>query len=541
MRRRKVRSPLPDARQPLTLQITAQIEELTHILGPADMSRGYRETCVSASRADILRGLLGTLTRPYPHAHIIWLRGVPGSGKSVILNTIGKHLFELHRCGAFLFVNRGDAVTSDPRRVIPTLAYQLACFHPLFAQNIASQVYTRRDITYSSFETQVEYLLLKPLNAFAKSHDLGPIVIIFDAVDECGTSESRRGLLRALTALFEKLPSMFRVLIASRDEPDIRVALSHAAVEIRDLRIDDESTTSDIIHFFKDRLARIANDYALPPDWPGDQAIQRLVDLAGGLFIWASTTIRFIEGGLPEERLDRVLDRALDRQPTRRLDELYRVALAQPFDLADASVLAAVRPVLGAIVVAREPVTDELLSELLGLKLGIVRHILSHLRALLQGGSGVPIRILHQSFMDFLCDRERCQDLQWYIEPSDHHINLATGCFRLMERDLKFNIAGVETPYFGNHDIDRERIDGAITPALAYASTHWVTHLEFVSVSSDFLADALAYFIQDQFFFWLEVFSLTNRMALSSNILRRAAWWCSVSFFCYGVVNACSS
>ena len=427
-------------------------------------------------------------------------------------------------------------MNGDPRRVIRTLAYQLASFNSDYAEKLASQIKRRPQITSSSFNAQFQHLLSEPLSSLAMSCDLGPIIIVLDALDECGDRESRKELLRELSAGLSKLPSMFRVLIASRDEPDIRVALSRPNIDIRDVEIDDESTMSDISQFFRCHLVSNSPafvDYDLPPDWPGDQAIEELVNRAGGLFIWASTTIRFVEGGIPNQRLKKVLQASAHGEPHDKLDELYWVALSHPFRSSDQSEVELVCSILGAIMVAREPLTDEQLSDLLNLELGDVRGILSRLQPLLQWRRGAPVRVLHTSFTDFLCDVERCRDSRWCITASTHHQNMVYGCLQVMRRDLKFNICGIETSYYRHKEIDgiQERIDAIITPVLMYAGQYWADHLDFVSLSDSrsYLADAIMHFIEYQVLYWIEVFSLKNRMSTVSVILKKVAIWTRVS------------
>lgn len=147
---------------------------------------------------------------------------------------------------------------------------------------------------------------------------LGRIIIVLDALDECGTRETRRGLLHTLFASHSRLSNMFRILIYSRDEPDIRAAAScRIDVDTQDVPINDETTTRYVELFFRQRLSR-----NLSSGWPGNEAIQRLTDLGGGLFIWASTTVRFIESGTQELRLKRVLDGSAHGAPHDRLDDL---------------------------------------------------------------------------------------------------------------------------------------------------------------------------------------------------------------------------
>jgi len=346
----------------------------------------------------------------------------------------------------------------------------------------------------------------------------------------------REGLLHTLSGGLAKLPSMFRLLMASRDEPDIQTVLSSLNVDVRDVPIGDEST-SDVKLLFKQRLASNARAFVgrhLSSDWPGEPVIQQLVTLSGGLFIWASTTIRFIASGFPDERLEQVLSVSADSGSHVGLDTLYRVALTHTFGSYNESEFKVVHSILGAIVVAREQLTDEQLSQLLGPKIRDVQEVLARLQPLLRGGQGLPVQVLHTSFTDFLCDLKRCQDPQLHINPSTHHLDLASGCLRVMKRDLKFNICGIETSYYRNKEIEgiQELVDGAITPVLLYASYYWVDHLESGSVSppgSHPVVEAVTSFINHRFLYWIEVFSVKGQMSMASVILRNAANWARVS------------
>jgi len=504
-------------------------------LGPVDMNLANRKACLPETRLDILQDLFISLTVPNPRHNIIWFHGQAGSGKSTILYTLAQCFSKLHRRGAFLFWDRNDVVNSDPDRVIRTLAYQLARFNTIYARRLASLVNADPDITKASLDEQFQTLVQEPLATLAEGHNLGPIIIILDALDECGTVETRQNLLDVLSARLAMLPKMFRILVASRDEPEIRVSISHLDIDEKDLSINDESTRLDLLRLFRRRLvsntSRFAG-YELPPDWPGDEKIRQLVDLAQGLFIWASTSIRFIESGPPQDRLKKVLDAKAHGEPHRKLDKLYHIALTHPFSSHDGDERNAVRSILGAIVVAREPLTDDDLGQLLGLEQGRVHGILSRLRPILRWNKGKPAQLLHASLTDFLCDSERCDDPQWHIDTSSQHYNLASFCLQLMQRDLKFNICGIETSHRRHMEIDgiQERIDRAITRVLMYASQHWADHLELGSLSrpdSNLVHEAMD-FINNRLLFWIEVFSLKNQMTRISDILRKAANWAKV-------------
>ena len=212
------------------------------------------------------------------------------------------------------------------------------------------------------------------------------------------------------------------------------------------------------------------------------------------------------------------------------------IALTHSFASYADNELEYVHPILGAIIVAHEPLTDEQIGQLLGLGMDIVQDVLSRLQPLLQGGHGRPVRFLHASFIDFLCDLERRQPdtPNWHVViMSTCHLDLASRCLHVMEQDLKFNICGIETSYYRNKDIEgiQERVEQAITPVLMYASRYWADHLESGSVSEADLhpfAGRVKDFFTRRFLYWIEVFSLKEQMSMIPVILRKATNWTKV-------------
>ena len=471
--------------------------------------------------------------------NVLWLYGVAGSGKSTISTTIAQYCHDIRRCGAFLFFNRNDPTNSDPAIVIRTLAHQLARFHPLIRDVISNRIEDRPEIVTAPIRTQFDSLLREPLNALPALHSQGPIIIVLDALDECGDATSRKTLLKVLSTELMRLPLVFRVLITSRDEFDIHISLTRPNVALKELDITNMAAAQDISAYFQYSLSELPLEaFQLPSDWPGDTIIQKLTQMAGGLFIWASTAVKFIEeGNRPQKSLDNLLCLSSYDDSQVRLDELYCTALrlAIKWDVdADAVYFCAV---LGAIVVARIHLTDTLLCKILGCPADVVQVILSHLRCLLQWSPGQPIHILHTSFTDYLCNPEQCQQHPWFIQSMDHHHDFAIACFQIMKHNgLCFNICGIETSHLKNMEVPgiSEKIDKAIPPQLAYASQYWMDHLELASNRHVILKE-VEYLMHHQFLHWLEVLSLTNSVSLAGSALLKTAAWVKVRILIYNV------
>jgi hypothetical protein len=430
--------------------------------------------------------------------------------------------------------NRSDAANSDPSHVIPTLAYHLAQFSPQFAEKLVEKVQERRDIRRISLKTQFETLLEEPSNVVAALADQPPIIILIDGLDECGDEKSRKGFLEILSKCVPKLPPLFRILAASRDEKDIRSAFSQPDINIEKipLRTEDDNTTRDIAEYFRQRLMSIAKNSGRPSNWPELDVIKQLTQCAGGLFIWASTAVGFVEDGPPDERLQTLLDISAQGESLAKLDKLYHLTLLNQFESFFPREHETLRQILGAIMVAREGLTDDVLCQLLGLKLQTVHDFLSRLCSLLQWNSGERIGA-HASFLEFLGDRERCTDLRWYIDEPAHHRRLTAACFGIMHNHLRFNICGLETSYYKNKAINRinELVDENITADIMYGCQYWAYHLDLGVTTGSTTAGfpgEIRFFLRERFLFWLEVFSLKDCLGTTPTILRVAAGWCKV-------------
>jgi hypothetical protein len=100
---------------------------------------------------------------------------------------------------------------------------------------------------------------------------------------------------------------------------------------------------------------------------------------------------------------------------------------------------------------------------------------------------------------------------------------------------LRKDICGIRDMWKLNaevQDLD-DRVATCIPAHLQYACRHWATHLSEASPCADSAADdvcdGLMLFLSVHLLHWLEVLSLTRRLAEALPALRRAQDWASVS------------
>ena len=137
------------------------------------------------------------------------------------------------------------------------------------------------NILASSFHLQFQKLFLDPLSSIPTTQ----IVIVLDALDECGADE-RETLLEVLASDFRKFPSYIRTIITSRSEIGVCNTLeSQGHILAFELDITSSANSDDILSFFRYRMSLIRNNkrhMRLEIDWPGEEVFRTLVQRASG-------------------------------------------------------------------------------------------------------------------------------------------------------------------------------------------------------------------------------------------------------------------
>lgn len=380
----------------------------------------------------------------------------------------------------------------------------------------------------ASADSLFEELIQNPLTECEnKVH--GPIVIILDAIDECGTHSSRRGLMQLLQNKFANLPSKFRFLVTSRPEFDISEALSSPR-DVTTFELDSKSTDSrnDVHTYLSQELPKAILKQA-PEGWTWDKIIEALSKAAAGLFIWASTLVKMVlENTFPFQYLE---DLVL-KPKSLSLQGLYDAALKGAFSWDDATT-STFSKVIALVLFGNTQLSDKTIDGILGLATNAgSANILSKLRSLIAYDSGKPIRLHHTSFSDYLMS-DGCRGNSWFIDSISQKQMIATRCYDVMASSLCFNICDLKTSFVRNDDVTDlgDRIENKIPPHLVYACCFWAQHLRDVTFCDDLLKQ-LTKFAHEHLLYWFEVLSLTkNFYHLAVQALRDAIEWIGVSLF----------
>jgi NACHT domain len=499
-------------------------DQLLSKLQSVAMDEYNRFTCLPKTRLDVIKSITEWIADQSNNAQkVLWLYGLAGSGKSTLSTTIARIMRDLHRLGAFFFFNR-DIPERNAATIIRSLAYQLALFDPGIGAEISRIVENNQNIAGMPLKFQFGQLLsAKALSSVEWSG--GPIVLVIDALDECGSEADRKILLQALSEGFAILPPFIRVILTSRQERDIEDAFaSHRAVDSYNLDVRPKATQEDISEFLQHHLAeirRVNNRYIrFESDWPGDDKVRALSQCASGLFVWASTAILYIDSHDPRLRLDELIRQqsvASSSNPFANLDRLYRTGLQSAGKWTDPLFCSDCCDIFGVIVCARIPLSCAAIDSLLASPRSCLQSI-SRLRCFLRGDETDAVRMLHPSFHDYLSSRSRGE--AWFIDIEQHNENLATNCINLLNESLRENICGFKLP----HPVSNE----TLSEAVSYACSFWVEHVCMIIHITDRIGERIYEFLREHLLHWIEAMAILKSHGNTIRSLQYLLSWLQV-------------
>jgi hypothetical protein len=390
--------------------------------------------CHPHTRRAVLKKIMDWVKDPNKVALFLWLYGPAGAGKSAIVQTIAELLEKLGLLAAAFFFSRNAAGRNNKTRLVATLVYQLLKSIPEIRAHVLAAVEQDPALFSCSIDTQIQALIVKPLNAAANEEALAPILlsrprlIILDGLDECSTASSQTQILNALSTATKDLHIPLFFLIASRPEQDIRQSFNDqnglGSLSFS-IALDDTYRPDDDIRVFLqstfDEIKRNHPSRAhLPTSWPSLEDIRQLVGKSSGQFIFASTVAKYVNSRhhWPPDRLNIIFGKSEPSQetPFAELDSLYHLILSSVADaekLQDVLRFLVFQPFWQCVIRVKQTMTS--IEKFLFYRPGEIDMILTDLHSIvnipLRGDEFSEVRFFHASLRDFLLDRSRSMDL----------------------------------------------------------------------------------------------------------------------------------
>ncbi|KIK58043.1 hypothetical protein GYMLUDRAFT_86435 [Collybiopsis luxurians FD-317 M1] len=472
-----------------------------------------------------------------PRLHLLY--GPAEAGKSILAQTLAEKCAKTGNLAGTFFFSQFDSTRNTTQRLFTTIAFQMASSIPGLRSIIDAAVVKNPTVPTSSVQMQFKELILQPWikvlkdtgsNVVSEYIELGdsrkrcqpqtaryypskrrkisedsfvsslplsetPRIIILDGLDECSDSTEHEHVFSILSDVIQNHGLPLRVLITSRPEPHIELALKTSPIGkiCRWIPLDDTYKAScDIRKLMHRRFNEIfkrrsSSMQGIPHSWPSSEQIEELVRRARGNITYLTTLMRFIndENAKPSDRLNLVLESTPpdveDSSSSAGLDALYRQILSLQKEVS------LLRKVLGALITqdALDGYVEQrwglnrvaFVADVFKIPLSSVCEALSGLRCLFRDGSPFESEFCFRdkSFVEFLLDSKRSQS--YFIDAEDSHDSLAACCLDILN---------------GSFSISSQAQD-KVNPCYEYASDYWVYHCVNAKGSAELLAKLEAF------------------------------------------------
>jgi ankyrin repeat protein len=410
-------------------------------------------------------------------SRILWLSGIPGSGKTFLAALIIDHLqthFTPPVVGiAYLFCDYKDTTQTSERLKRAILRQLLHQLDDLPAEiDRLYETHARRSTEPSSSE--IDDLLLMTASRFSQ------IFIVIDALDELSGID---GVSESVLKLCKELGSNTHALITSRWTGELR----HHILQATSIEISarDQDITTYVHHELLTRK-RLHLFVQKEPTFEAE-AINTILGQCEGMFLVARLHIESL-AGKPHLRAAKL---ALKQLPS-TLDGVYNNALDRMKSQTEEDVALAWR-VIAWIVQAKSPLTTQQLQHALAVEpecdhldddalidMDLILSVCAGLVVLDTHSS--TIRLVHFTAQEFF--EKHAQKL---IPEAD--CDIARVCLRYLFFD--------ETAYMSLTDRDLSAKLESF-PLLEYAAEHWGTHVSQCSGRDCELDDAVETFFSDE-------------------------------------------
>ncbi|KAH6610672.1 hypothetical protein Trco_000692 [Trichoderma cornu-damae] len=273
--------------------------------------------------------------RPDNKDAVVWLHGKPGAGKSVICANLLESLQQQCFTTLSYFCKYRENISA--LAILKTFVLSLVNESPdLTAIAFANYVEKYAKISSKLLRTMLVGSPEKP----GLLQGVPVCRIVVDGLDECELPE-QKVIINALIQLIS--PGSCKLLICSRDVPEIRRALQRNSRRLATISLSNESAlVNNTIHAFaKSKIEELMDDKPMLRDDSdmSDELIQIIVDKSDGMFLWAKLVLdlaRDVDNLLelhdtltttPQELsklYDQILGLLCKGQPEKRIERIMR-------------------------------------------------------------------------------------------------------------------------------------------------------------------------------------------------------------------------
>ncbi|POR31146.1 Uncharacterized protein TPAR_08652 [Tolypocladium paradoxum] len=440
---------------------TRDLERLVHISEPPDTDYEYivfRDRWVPGTSEWILEE--DTFSRwlddPCDSPKLLWIHGVPGSGKSVLSSFVVNHLTEIGKPCQYVFVRFGDHGKRSLGYMLSTLAFQVAQACPPFLRALSR---TAGNLKLRAMDPKTIWQRVFRAVLF-KQELSSPLYWVIDGLDEC--DGPRAGIKMLSEVLDSSMP--IRILFTSRRTTEIELELKKSSTNPRFATIALENTSVAYRAYIQEELT-----WSDVPEF-NERITQQLLDMACGSFLWLALTVERINNCHTEQ----AVEIALQELPPGMEDLYDRMAASIADQQSIDSALTA--SILSWVTCARRTLSVLELQEALEPEGRRVLSLQRSIGALCAGfvviDNGGSVALVHKTAGEYL---QRTTGTQFGVDKKAAHQSIFLRCVDcLTVPGLRGKVTRGQAPFL-----------------VGYAATSWTAHLACCNPAPEEVMDSL--------------------------------------------------
>ncbi|KAH8898281.1 hypothetical protein GQ53DRAFT_711479 [Thozetella sp. PMI_491] len=450
---------------------------------------------------------------------LLWIRGDPGKGKTMLLCGIIDELDASPKHGdvniAFFFCQATDASINNATAVLRGLIFMLVKQQPILMAHLRKDY---EEMGKRRFEGVNAWVALsKIFTRILQDTQLSSSYLIIDALDECTTDlDQLLGLIQSTMAC-----DRIKWIVSSRNWPSIKEGLDPATQKVSlSLELNEESISAAVAIYIETKVDELKQkkNYGSQTQ----NAVRRyLLDNADNTFLWVALVCEELLKATRWEAKDVIttFPTGLEALYTRMTAEIFESKRPELFISIIATISAVYRPItldeLTGLVELPDGFSEDGLSE------DDMAEIVGHC------GSFLTIRdrtisFVHQSAKDFVINTASHRFFPSGIKRT--HSTLFSRSLLIMSK-LRRDIYNLMAPGFPITKVKPPNPDPLAE--IRYSCIHWVDHLdESIRDTEEGIREDLQdggkvdAFLRTKYLYWLEALSLLG--STSNGVLSMA-------------------
>lgn len=447
---------------------------------------------------------------------LLWIRGDPGKGKTMLLCGIIEELTRMNQYDtaiiSFFFCQATDIRINNATAVLRGLIYSIAIKRPSLLVHVRSRY---DQAGKALFEDVNAWIALSAIfKDILEDQALESAYMVIDALDECTNGLS---FLLDLIVQGSSIHQKVKWIVSSRNWPEIIERLDSIKMSPISLELNEAYVSEAVNRFIQYKVDDLAKKKKYS-DAIRDAVNDHLLSNSQGTFLWVALVCRELSKTLAWNTL-----RKLEIFPP-GLDALYNRMINRVLDSENADICI---ELLALVSIVYRPITIDEICMMVEMP-----SIIAHDHKALSGiiamcGSFLTLRqntvvFIHQSAKEFLLQEAHTRIFPGGIEAKHHLIftRSLSSLFQTLQRDI-YNI---KAPGLPATKVEKPSPDPL--RSIRYACVYWVEHLQaggYDRIMDPSLSDGgnIDGFLQQKFLQWLEALSILGSISYGIQVMQK--------------------